>query len=152
VLSAAMLVATACGSVDAVLLMSGRSLLSLGNAVLTLAVNVGLDLVLIPRFGILGAATGWAVSIALRNVLALVQINTLMHMWAFSRYSAAVSAASLACFAVVPGLLSWSGAPDRWLLLSLAAGAAAYVAWAYRSRASLELDTFVRALQRRKPA
>jgi hypothetical protein len=73
-------------------------------------------------------------------------------MWAFSRYSAAVSAASLACFAVVPGLLSWSGAPDRWLLLSLAAGAAAYVAWAYRSRASLELDTFVRALQRRKPA
>ena len=102
-----MLVATACGSVDAVLLMSGRSLLSLGNAVLTLAVNVGLDLVLIPRLGILGAATGWAISIALRNVLALIQIHRLMHMWAFSRHSAAVSAASLACFAAVPGLLSW---------------------------------------------
>ena len=34
--------------VDAVLLMSGRSLLSLGNATLTLAANVILDVILIP--------------------------------------------------------------------------------------------------------
>lgn len=150
VLSAAMLIATACGSVDAVLLMSGRSLLSLGNAVLTLAVNVGLDLVLIPRLGILGAATGWAISIALRNVLALVQIQKLMHMWAFSRISAAVSAASIACFAVVPGLLSWYDAPDGWLVASLVLGAVAYLALAYRFRARLKLDTFARAFSRRK--
>jgi O-antigen/teichoic acid export membrane protein len=149
-LSAAMLIATACGSVDAVLLMSGRSLLSLGNAVLTLAVNVGLDLLLIPRLGILGAATGWAISIALRNLLALVQINKLMHMWAFSRYSAAVAIASLACFAVAPGLLSWKDAANGALIASLLLGAIAYIAWAYRLRASLELDTFVRALGRRK--
>jgi O-antigen/teichoic acid export membrane protein len=152
VLSAAMLIATACGSVDAVLLMSGRSLLSLANAVLTLAVNVGLDLVLIPRLGILGAATGWAISIALRNVLALIQIQKLMHMWAFSRYSAAVSAASVACFAVVPGLLSWAAAPNGWLVVSLMLGAAAYLTWAYQHRASLELDTFAAAFTRRKLA
>jgi O-antigen/teichoic acid export membrane protein len=150
VLSAAMLVATACGSVDAVLLMSGKSLLSLGNAVLTLAVNVTLDLILIPHLGILGAATGWAISIALRNILALVQIKKLMQMWAFSRYSAAVSVASLVCFAVAPGLLSWLDAPDTWLLVSLVLGAAAYVAWAYRYRANLKLDTFGHALTRRK--
>jgi O-antigen/teichoic acid export membrane protein len=152
VLSAAMLIATACGSVDAVLLMSGRSLLSLGNAVLTLAVNVGLDLWLIPRLGILGAATGWAISIALRNVLALIQIQKLMHMWAFSRYSAAVSAASVACFAIVPGLLTWTDAPNRWLVASLVLGAAAYLTWAYRYRVSLRLDTFAAAFTRRKLA
>jgi hypothetical protein len=75
-----------------------------------------------------------------------------MQMWAFSRNTAAVSAASLACIAVVPGRLTWSGAPDGWKLLSLAVGAAAYAAWAYRTRTSLELDTFVRALSRRTPA
>ncbi len=149
VLSASMLVATACGSVDAVLLMSGKSLVSLANAALTLGVNVGLDLLLIPRFGILGAATGWAVSIALRNVLALIQINTMMGMWPFTRHSASVVAASIACFAVVPGLLSWGAAPNRWLLLSLALGTCAYIAWAYQDRKSLQLDTFVGSLRRR---
>jgi O-antigen/teichoic acid export membrane protein len=149
VLSASMLVATACGSVDAVLLMSGNSVLSLGNAVLTLLVNVGLDLLLIPRFGILGAASGWAFSIALRNILALVQINKLMHMWPFSRPSGAVVAASVACFAIVPGLLTWADTSNLWLLLSLAVGAVAYAGWLYRFRRRLQLDTFVQALTRR---
>lgn len=149
VLSASMLVATACGGVDAVLLMSGRSLLSLGNAVLTLTVNVGLDLLLIPQFGILGAATGWAISIALRNVLGLLQIHQMLQMWAFTRNSAAIAVVSVACFAVAPGLLSWADSPRVWLLVSLGAGAAAYLAWTYLWRANLQLDTFGAAVTRR---
>src|SRR5207249_1052349 len=104
-LSAAMLVATACGGVDAVLLMSGRSWLSLGNALITLAVNVGLDLLLIPKHGILGAAIGHATSLALRNILGLVQINRLIGMWAFSRQTVMIAIASLSCFGVVPATL-----------------------------------------------
>jgi O-antigen/teichoic acid export membrane protein len=149
ILSAAMLVATACGGVDAVLLMSGRSWLSLGNAVITLAVNVGLDLLLIPKYGILGAAIGHATSLVLRNVLGLAQINRLLGMWAFTRYSAAIAVVSLSCFGVVPGILAVTDAPDVWLVVSLAAGAIAYTAWAWRFRTPLQLTTFGNSLRRR---
>ena len=63
ILSLTMLLATACGPVDSVLLMAGRSWLSLRNSTVALAVNVGLNLVLIPAYGIRGAAVSWAVAI-----------------------------------------------------------------------------------------
>lgn len=153
VLSGSMLVATACGSVDAVLLMSGRSMLSLANAVVTLVVNVGLDLWLIPKHGILGAAIGWAFSIALRNVLALIQINRLMEMWAFTRQSAKIAGVSVLCFAVAPGILTVTDAGNGWLVLSLVLGTVAYVAWAWVERRPLQLNTFGNSLRRRtRPA
>jgi O-antigen/teichoic acid export membrane protein len=149
VLSAAMLVATACGSVDSVLLMSGRSLLSLGNAVITLAANVGLDLVLIPRFGILGAAIGWAGSIALRNLLALVQIRQLMGIGAFGRRMLFVAGLAALCFAAAPAALSFAGRGDAELALSLACGSAVYGGCLWWARRWLDLDTFASALIRR---
>lgn len=148
VLSLAMLVSAACGSVDAVLLMSGRSLLSLANAVVTLVVNVALDLVLIPRMGILGAAIGWACAIALRNLLALAQIHRLLGMWAFSRRTALVAGLSTACFGVVPAWLHLTSADTPTLVLSLLGGGVLYLAWLWRARRSLELDVFARALRR----
>lgn len=150
VLSLAMLVATACGSVDAVLLMSGRSLLSLANAVVTLIVNIALDLVLIPRIGILGAAIGWACAIALRNLLALAQIHQLLGMWAFSRRTAWVAGLSTACFGVVPAWLHLTSADTPELVLSLMGGGVLYLAWLWRERRSLELDVFARALRRNR--
>ena len=75
VLSLAMLMATASGSVDTVLLMSGRSWLSLANVGAALAVNITLNLLLIPGLGILGAALAWAAAIVVRNALPLWQIQ-----------------------------------------------------------------------------
>ena len=54
--SCGLLVGTAVGDVDSVLVMSGRTVLSMANTVLGLAVMIGLDLWLIPRHGALGAA------------------------------------------------------------------------------------------------
>jgi O-antigen/teichoic acid export membrane protein len=149
ILSAAMLVATACGGVDAVLLMSGRSWLSLGNAVITLALNVGLDLLLIPKYGILGAAIGHATSLALRNLLALYQINRLMHMWAFTNQSLKIAGISLGCFGVLPAILHIVSAPELTIVAAILLGMVAYTRWAWRSRTSLQLDTFGNALRRR---
>src|SRR5262249_11892687 len=56
ILGLTMLLATACGQVDMVLITTGRSSWSLLNGLLAVGVNVGLDLVLIPRYGITGAA------------------------------------------------------------------------------------------------
>src|SRR6185437_16689161 len=75
ILGLTMLLATACGQVDMVLVTTGRSSWSLLNGLLAVVVNVGLDLILIPRYGIAGAAAGWSAAIALTNLLPLAQIN-----------------------------------------------------------------------------
>jgi O-antigen/teichoic acid export membrane protein len=145
-----MLVATACGGVDAVLLMSGRSWLSLGNASITLAINVGLDLLLIPQYGILGAAIGHATSLALRNLLALYQINRLMGMWAFTNQSLKIALLSLGCFGVVPAILHIVDTAEVWVVVSIVLGTVVYASWAWRSRRPLQLNTFASALRRRR--
>ena len=55
----------AAGGVQSILLMGGRSTAQLGNKVACLVVNVGLNLALDPRLGIVGAATAWAVVLVL---------------------------------------------------------------------------------------
>ena len=74
ILALTMLVSTACGQVDIVLISTGRSALSLANGLLALAVNVAVDLVLIPRYGVTGAAIGWAAAILVSNLVPLVQL------------------------------------------------------------------------------
>jgi O-antigen/teichoic acid export membrane protein len=64
----------AAGGVQSILLMGGRSTAQLGNKVACLIVNVGLDLALVPRFGIVGAAIAWAVVLILDAALAWLQI------------------------------------------------------------------------------
>ena len=58
--------------------MSGRSDLALKNNVCAVIVNIILNYLLIPKFGILGAATGTGVSIVILNLLRLTEIFYLM--------------------------------------------------------------------------
>ncbi|MDQ6697016.1 MAG: polysaccharide biosynthesis C-terminal domain-containing protein, partial [Actinomycetota bacterium] len=74
ILGAANLFAAACGPVDVVLLMAGRSGLSLMNNGIALAANIALNLLLIPRYGINGAAIAWATSLFVTNAFPLVQV------------------------------------------------------------------------------
>ena len=74
ILGAAKLFAAACGPVDVVLLMAGRSALSLLDNGLALAANILLNLALVPRYGINGAAVAWAVSLFITNALPLAQV------------------------------------------------------------------------------
>ncbi|HEY6935208.1 MAG TPA: oligosaccharide flippase family protein, partial [Marmoricola sp.] len=70
----AMLVATLCGDVDIVLIMAARTSWSMINVTGAFVLNLTLDLLLIPHLGILGAAIGWAVAIAAKNLSALFQV------------------------------------------------------------------------------
>ncbi len=72
-LCSAMLVASACGLVDVVLLMLGRSWLSSINVVIALALNIALNLLLAPRYGMIGSAIAWVVAILASNLLPLAQ-------------------------------------------------------------------------------
>lgn len=74
ILCVGLALAYATGGVQSILLMGGRSGAQLGNKTACLVVNVVLDLVLVPRFGFVGAATAWALVLVLDAVLAWLQI------------------------------------------------------------------------------
>jgi len=149
-LSAAMLVAVASGSVDTVVLMSGRSWLSLANTVAALVVNVGLNLLLIPPYGIVGAAVAWTAAIMVRNVLPLLQIRRSLGMSPFGTASALVAGSAFALLAVVPGLLVLLEVGTWWVVLALAVGSLCYLAVLLRHRRRLHLDELVRSLRRQR--
>ena len=69
----AMLVASACGLVDVVLLMLGRSWISTANVLVALVLNIALNLILAPMYGMIGSAIAWVVAILATNLLPLWQ-------------------------------------------------------------------------------
>lgn len=75
VLSIAMLVATAIGPMDVLLLMAGRSSLSLLNVTVALALDLVLCFALVPSLGILGAGIAWAIAIIAKNAMCTWQVR-----------------------------------------------------------------------------
>jgi O-antigen/teichoic acid export membrane protein len=150
IVTAAMLVASACGLVDVALLTVGKTVWNLANVAVGLVVNVTIDLVLLPRIGIKGAAIGWAAAIVLCNVLPLWQINRRNQLHPVSAAWLRTMVYALSCFLVLPELgravhAGHSVGPLAGLLL----GTAAYIAVMWRSRRALGLDQLIR---RRGPA
>ena len=66
------------GNIDSVLMMSGRSGWMLANKSVVLAVNIVGNILLLPRFGITGAAAVWAVSMFLDAALASIETRILI--------------------------------------------------------------------------
>jgi O-antigen/teichoic acid export membrane protein len=100
ILSLAGLVTVGTGGVTLLLLMSGHSGLNMVNAGAGLAVNLVLNLLLIPGHGIEGAAIAWATSIVLTNVAAAVQVGRLLRIRPFGRGYAIVAGASALAYGV----------------------------------------------------
>jgi O-antigen/teichoic acid export membrane protein len=147
-LALTMLVATGCGLVDVVLAMAGRTTWNLANALLALALNVVLNLLLIPPLGILGAAIAWAGAIVLANVLPLLQLGLSLRLHPFSQGTLVAAALAAGCFGVVPGLTRLLLPGDsRPLLAAVAAGAVAYAVGLWLLRRPLQLDA-LRGLRR----
>jgi O-antigen/teichoic acid export membrane protein len=102
ILGLTMLVATACGQVDMVLITTGRSSWSLANGLTAVFVNVGLDLLLIPRYGITGAAIGWAVAIIITNLVPLAQLAVSKRLNPFGPGTFIAIGLSVVSFAIIP--------------------------------------------------
>ncbi len=102
ILGLTMLVATACGQVDMVLITTGRSSWSLANGLTALVVNVGLDLLLIPRYGITGAAIGWAAAIIVTNLTPLAQLAASVRLYPFGPGFFIAAGLAVTSFAVIP--------------------------------------------------
>jgi O-antigen/teichoic acid export membrane protein len=101
VLAVTMLVATAVGPVDVVLLMGGGSTWNLVNTVVALGANLALNVVLIPRYGLVGAAAASAAGTLLNNLLPLGQVWWSMGLHPFGSGVAVAAALSMVCFGVL---------------------------------------------------
>jgi O-antigen/teichoic acid export membrane protein len=152
ILSLSMLVATLCGSVDSVLLMAGRSWLSLGNNTVALALNVGLNVALIPLYGIRGAAVAWSVAIVVRNLLPLLQVRSQLGLWPITRSTVAVALAALACFGTVDAVVLLTDLHLSVDVALLGLGTAVYLWGVWSRRDSLGLLAFRSALRRASTA
>ena len=140
ILGLSMLLATACGQVDMVLITSGRSGWSLANGLLTVGVNVAVDLALIPRYGITGAAIGWAAAIAVGNLVPLAQLAVVLRLHPFGRGTILACALSGLSFGVIPlALRGVLGGGIVSLSVAVIAGTAVYAAGLWRLRRVLRL-------------
>ena len=151
VLCAAMLVATASGQVDTVLMMAGKSTWNLAKAVLALVVQLGLDLLLLPHIGILGAAIGWAVSILVANLVPLGQLVIAFGLHPVGRSS--VLAVLICTVAVVPVAAVARVVGGDHLVPALIATTVAVLLWAvglWLFRGPLMLDAFLAGRRRKR--
>lgn len=149
ILALTMLLATACGPVDSVLLMSGRSWLSLGNNTVALIVDVVLNLLLIPAYGVRGAAISWSVAIVVRNLLPLVQVRRHLGMWPVTPATVRVAGGALACLGVAGLVVAGTGFPLAVDVVTVGVGTLLYLWCVWSWRAALGLDAFSSALRRR---
>jgi O-antigen/teichoic acid export membrane protein len=149
ILSVTMLLATACGPVDSVLLMAGRSWLSLRNSAVALAVNIALNVVLIPIDGIRGAAIAWSVAIVVRNLQPLFQVRRQLAMWPVTRSTVRVALLAVSCFGTVAVVALVTDVPPAVEAALLVLGSAGYLSCIWAWRATLGLEAFGSALRRR---
>lgn len=149
VLASTMLVATAIGPVDIVLLMGGKSAWNLINTGIALALNVVLNLILIPRFGIVGASVAWSASILFNNLAPLAQVWHFLRMHPFGRGFIRITLAAGACYGglafVIRALL---GATLAGFVASGLVATGVFLTLVWRSREGLELRALRQALRR----
>ena len=146
-LSSAMLVASLFGPSDTVILMSGRSRLSLINALVAVLINLAGNFLLVPRYGITAAGATWAVTLVVGAALPAIQSARILHVhpWSHALRSAVL------CSVVgvgVPVVVSWLvlGATIQGLVVAIIAGAVGQIAALRRFGADVHLDTLLRSL------
>jgi O-antigen/teichoic acid export membrane protein len=140
VLAVAMLVATGCGMVDMVLAMAGRTSWNLVNVLVALGVTIGLDVLLIPRYGALGAAIGLACAMVANNLLPLIQVGRAVGLHPFGRGTRTAALLCLACFGLLPAVAGPAG---------LVIAVPAFLAGVWLLRGPLALDAFTRTRRTR---
>jgi O-antigen/teichoic acid export membrane protein len=141
ILAVAMLFGSGVGPVDIALLMAGKSSWNLLNTAAAVSVNVVLNLLLIPRLGITGAAIAWAASIVVNNLVPLIQVRGLVGLHPIGVATVSVGLTAIVVFGVIPVALR-AVLPSDAIALAVAAvvGVLLYLPALWRLRRTLALD------------
>jgi O-antigen/teichoic acid export membrane protein len=123
ILAAAQLVNVAVGAVGYLLVMSGHPAVTAANSLVGLVLTVGLNLWLVPSWGLLGAATAQAVMLTTVNVLGLAAVWRLLKLQPFSRaYVKPFAAVLVSAAAGWLGVQALAGVEAEWWAEILAGG------------------------------
>jgi len=148
ILSTAMLFNIGTGNVGTVLLMGGKASWNLYNNIVAVILNVALNLLLIPRLGIEGAAVAWSASIVFGNLAALVQIGWLMKIKLFGRsYFHIVVQAMVVYGGISLAARASLGSNLEGLAIGLIGASAVYAVVLYLSRELLQLSVLWKSLR-----
>jgi O-antigen/teichoic acid export membrane protein len=135
ILGLAMLVNTGTGNNAIALLMGGGNRENLGITALSLVLNVGLNLVLIPHLGAPGAAIAWAVSIMFTSIVTSVALHRRTSLVPFGRgYGGIVSSTVVAYGIVGVGIRMALGSGNGATCLGIALSSAVYMGIVVRFR------------------
>ena len=147
IVSLAMLVGVGTGNVTVVLLMGGKSVWNLWNTAAALAVIVVLNMVLIPRLGMTGAAIAWAASLLVNNLVPLGQVWRFLRINPFGHGFVLVSGLATICYGVL-GLVVRSalGPTAPAFVLVAVTGTLGFALLLLRFRQSLHLSEVKEAL------
>ncbi len=145
VLSVVQLAGAVFGQVDVVLITAGKSSWSMLNGLLVMVVNIALDLWLIPKYGILGAAVAWGTAITVSNIVPLIQLATVFRLHPFGRTSLAATVLAVVSFCLVPLAIRIAlGSSWLSLVVGIIAGSVVMGAGVLRLRGLLKLQGVVR--------
>jgi O-antigen/teichoic acid export membrane protein len=115
----------ACAPAGTTLVMSGHSMLNMVNGIIAVAVNLTLNSILIPRYGILGAATASSIAISLWPLMRLFEVRWLLGCWPFTIRTGLIGGS-----AIIGGLLVHEWTLHLGLLGRCASTAGLIVVWA----------------------
>ena len=150
IISLSMLVNAGTGNNATLLLMAGRSSWNLLVSAFALSLNVVANLILIPRFGLTGAAVAWAISILVTNACSTILLWKFDRMQPFSWPLAYVAGLSVLCYGIggIIARLIFGTTHIVATGISLMVITALYSAAIYLRRTSLDLQNFGALLRR----
>jgi thiazole synthase ThiGH ThiG subunit len=118
---------------------------------IALGVTIGLDVLLVPRFGALGASIGLACAMVANNLLPLIQVGRVLGLHPFGAGTRAAALLSVGCFGVLPRLATaLAGDGPVGLALAMLVAVPAFLAGAWLLRGPLALAAFKPFTSRRR--
>jgi O-antigen/teichoic acid export membrane protein len=143
VISLGMLVQVGTGNNSIVILMGGKSGWNLASSAIALAVNVALNLALIPHFGIMGAAWAWTITMAVDNGITTWVMVHYLKLRPFGSGYPYAALAPVVCFGVLGVLVrEIVGQTIPVFVVTLAASTILYALVVWRLRDTLHLNIF----------
>jgi O-antigen/teichoic acid export membrane protein len=138
------------GMVDVMLSMTGRTGITLANSLGALLTQLVLLFALVPKWGALGAAVAWGVSIVVINAMSVYQLARTDGIHPFEAGTWYATAANLIGVGVPAGLAAvWLGQTWAGFLVAVVASGMAYGAVTWLFRDQIHLDDLRGALFRR---
>lgn len=141
ILSLGLLIVLLGGNINSMLLMSGRSGLAAINKLVALTINVAGVFILVPIWGIEGAALAWSTSMVVDAALAAYQVHRLVGVKVMGSGVALAAFIPMVTFGVVAvSTRIIAGDTFRGMLAALLIGLVAWCLLSYRLRHHLELE------------